>query len=81
MMATDSRDKQVQFGDYVATEVRFDDGQTYGAVVRIVKISESPKGVTAVGAYVDLVGNGRIAKCQIDIAAGTLVMRSDGSMV
>jgi hypothetical protein len=84
MMATDSKGQQVGYGDYLAvTEVALDPVpvMTFSGIVRITKIEESPKGVKATGAYVDLVGNGRIGKVPVVIGAATLVMKSDGTVV
>jgi hypothetical protein len=83
MMATDKSGNNVKFGDYVAVrDVQLGASATLvTAIVRIVKLEESPKGVKAIGAYVDLVGNGRISKVPVDISAATLVMASDGTKV
>ena len=81
MMATDSRGSAVQYGDYVAVQgVDLSEVQEIpGTIVRIVSISETPKGIKAIGAYVDLIGTGRVAKVPVDIAAATLLMKSDGT--
>ncbi len=83
MMAIDSKGKQVAFGDYVAIrDVQLDEvARLVGTIVRVVSITETPKGIKAIGAYVDLIGTGRVAKVQVDLSAGTLVMRSDGTVV
>jgi hypothetical protein len=82
MMALDSKQQQVGFGDYVAVQAaQLDEVTKISTIVRIVKLSETPKGVFAVGGYVDLVGGGRIAKVKVDIATSTLVMRSNGTPV
>ena len=80
MTATDRLGFPVTFGDYVmVSDVKLSELATLtGTVVRIVKISETPKGVAAVGAYVDLVGTGRVSRIPVDIAASRLVMRSNG---
>lgn len=81
-MALDSDGNAVQFGDYMNAAIGGDGGpEPAFAIVRIIKLSETPKGVAAIGAYVDLVGNGRIAKVPVDIATATLVMRSNGEVV
>lgn len=76
-MATDSKGKAVGFGDWVAV-LETTDGKA--TVCRIVKFAETPKGIRATGAYVELVGNGRVVKRAVDVAASTLVMKSDGTV-
>lgn len=76
-MAQDKQGKSVGFGDWVTYTV---ESENFIAVLRIVKLSETPKGTTATGAFVDLVGNGRVAKVNVDVAKSTLVMRSDGTL-
>lgn len=71
-MAQDSKGNAVGFGDWLATGDK---------IVRIVKISETPKGTVAVGAFVDLVGNGRIGKAKVSVEDSVLVMRADGTVV
>lgn len=81
-MATDRNGKAVSFGDYLIVEGAPIDGATsFSGVLRIVKLSESPRGTSAVGAFVDLVGHGRVAKMKIDVTKGTLVARSNGEVV
>jgi hypothetical protein len=85
-MAQDKAGNAVGFGDYVIVEVEprsigLNNFHGFKGVVRIVKLSETPKGTAAVGAFVDLVGNGRIAKMKVDVANSTLVMRSNGTTV
>ena len=79
MMATDSNGSAVQYGDYVAIKTVPDREELDGTIVRIVSITETPKGIKAIGAYVDLIGTGRVAKVPVDIAAATLLMKSDGT--
>ncbi len=76
-MAKDKTGETVGFGDYVAVLETADNEAT---IMRIVKFSETPKGVVAVGAYVELHGNGRVAKRKVDVSQAKLVMRN-GSAV
>jgi len=71
-MAKDAKGVEVGLGDWCIAS---------GLVVRIVSLNETLKGTTAKGAYVDMVGYGRIAKARIDLASATLIMRADGSVV
>lgn len=76
MMAQDKNGKEVGYGDWVVVAL---EPNGPNGVVRIVKIEKSPKGTKAIGALVELIGNGRVAKGPVDIAASKLVMKSDGS--
>jgi hypothetical protein len=77
-MAQDGKGNQVGFGDWLAV---LDHDNSFRGIVRIVKLSETTKGASAIGAYVDLVGHGRVAKCKVDVSRATLVMRADGMVV
>jgi hypothetical protein len=82
MMAQDKGGNSVGFGDYLVVDI--DNGPdefSFRGVVRVVKLSETPKGIAAIGAFVDLVGNGRVGKVKVDVANSTLVMRSSGEVV
>jgi len=74
-MAQDKNGASVGYGDYVAV-LQTDDNEA--TIMRIVKFSETPKGVVAVGAYVQLIGHGRVAKAKVDIGKATLMMKSNG---
>jgi len=82
-MATDKNGKPVNFGDYLMMEAVTlgTPAITFTGIVRVVKLSESPKGTSATGAFVDPVGNGRVTKAPIDVAKGRLIMRSNGDEV
>ena len=83
-MATDSKGKPVQFGDYLIVEAQpMDDAGivTFSGVVRVIKLSETTRGTSAVGGFVDLIGHGRIGKVKIDVTKATLVARANGEVV
>lgn len=79
-MATDKNGKAVSFGDYLIVDASSNEAKWSG-VVRIIKLAETTKGTSALGAFVDLVGHGRVAKMKIDVTKGTLVARSNGEVV
>lgn len=81
MAATDSKGNTVGLGDVILAHVWADGGQIAMKAITIVKLSETPRGVSATGAYVEVVGHGRVAKTKVDIGKGTLVLRRDGSGV
>lgn len=82
-MAIDSKNNQVAFGDYLIVEEApmGSEHVKFSGIVRVIKLSETPKGTSAVGAFVDLVGNGRVARMPVDVSKARLVLRADGSEV
>lgn len=76
MSAIDSNGNAVGVGDVLIVTVESEGKKA----VTVVKISETSKGVTAFGAYVDLVGHGRVEKAPIDVATGVLVLRRNGEV-
>jgi len=83
-MATDSKKNAVSFGDYLIVDAVPTDKSgvsKFTGIVRIVKLSETPKGTSAIGAFVDLVGNGRVQRMPVDVSKARLVLKADGSEV
>lgn len=75
-MAHDSKKQQVALGDWMKAQ---EGDQTF--IVRVIALNERVVGVRATGAYVDLVGMGRVKKFIFDPANATLVLKSDGTAV
>lgn len=76
-MATDSSGNSINYGDILIVTI-----ESLGTkVVTVVKISESAKGVTAQGAYVDLDDGVRTKKVPVDVSKARLIVKADGSEV
>lgn len=79
-MAKDSTGQPVGFGDYVKVrDAALSPHVSFSGIARIVKISESPKGTRATGAFVDLFGNGRVTRFQFDPIESVLVLLANGT--